>query len=355
MSSDNPVAQAERLIAGGNARQAAVLLRASIDAGRGGLLARLNLVRALREAGDLPAALAAAREAVLLNLNVAPVAVALGETLLASGHLPTAIGEFQRALRLDPENADARYALGCAWLEAGEPEKALEAFAQLECHEGLVERIAEAEALRRAPRANARYVRHLFDQFSTDYDERMIGQLGYRAPAILRELFDLTIARSGLSMLDLGCGTGLNGAAFRDAAARLDGIDLSPGMIAKARARNVYDNLRVGDIETLDGRYNLVLAADTLIYLGDLAMVFASVAQALVPGGSFLFTVESKAGEGFELGPKRRWRHSEAYLRDLAGYAGFGIGGLLLCSPRSEAGVAVEGYAVALLKREGNA
>ena len=35
----------------------------------------------------------------------------------------------------------------------------------------------------------------------------------------------------------------------------------------------------------------------------------------LLPDGYFLFTVEKAEGDGFELGPKRRWRHSEAYLR----------------------------------------
>ena len=47
------------------------------------------------------------------------------------------------------------------------------------------------------------------------------------------------------------------------------------------------------------------MAADTLVYLGDLARVFAGACQRLKPDGFFLFTVEKKVGEGFELGPKR--------------------------------------------------
>src|SRR6201999_4397445 len=100
----------------------------------------------------------------------------------------------------------------------------------------------------------------------------------------------------------------------RPRAGRLDGIDLSPAMIEKARARGIYDGLVVGDIETaLVGRYDLILAADTLVYLGDLGPLFAAVADHLAPGGFFLFTTEAKDGEGFELGPKRRWRHSLPY------------------------------------------
>ena len=336
------------------------MLRALLDAGRGGLLARLTLARAQREAGGLSNALATARETAMLNPDVALVAAALGEVLLASGRLPTAIAEFQRALRLDPENDAARYWLGCAWLEAGEPEKALEAFAQLENHDGLAERIAEAEAMKSAQRSDPRYVRHLFDQFSTDYDQRMIGQLGYRAPAILRELASLILpVRSGLTILDLGCGTGLSGAAFADMAAVLDGIDLSPAMVAKARERGIYRKLVVGDIESalaeLPDSYDLVLAADTVVYLGDMAPVLDQVSRKLACDGAFLFTAEMADREGFELGPKRRWRHSQLYLRAAAEHAGFDISGFVDCVPRSEAGVAVEGYAVALSRRNGNA
>lgn len=354
------IAEAENLIADGRFREAAVLLQRKVDDGNGGLLARVMLVRAQCGAGDFSTALATARETAMLNPNVAAVAVALGEVMLASGRLPTAIGEFQRALRIDPENADARYWVGCAWLEAGEPEKALEAFAQLESHDGLSEKIAEAEAMKTAQRSNERYVRHLFDQFSADYDERMIGQLGYRAPAILRELASLVLpAQSGLTMLDLGCGTGLSGEAFVDMASAIDGIDLSHAMIAKARRRGIYRKLIVGDVENTLAQdpdaYDLVLAADTVVYLGDLALLLKQVSQTLRSDGHFLFTAERADGEGFELGPKRRWRHSEGYLRAAAEHAGFDISGFVACVPRSEAGIPVEGYAVALSRRGGNA
>ncbi len=94
--------------------------------------------------------------------------------------------------------------------------------------------------MRQAPRSDAGYVRHLFDQFSADYDVRMIGQLAYAAPQILGELADLVMhGRGNLRILDLGCGTGLAGVAFKPRAARLDGIDLSPAMIEKARLRKV--------------------------------------------------------------------------------------------------------------------
>ena len=354
MDSD-PLEYAANLVERGRAAEAAEFLGQRIREGRGGLLMRFAHARALLASGDATGALGAARETAMLHPGVAEAVLGLGEMLLACQHLPTAIAEFQRSLRINPDLVQARFFLGCAWLEAGEAGKALEIFANLDpAMPGLGAKIAEAEAIRTRPRSDAGYVRHLFDQFSADYDARMLGQLSYRAPQILRELADLTMpGRAKLAILDLGCGTGLSGAAFKELASRLDGIDLSPAMIEKARARGIYDDLAVADIESaLEADcYDLVLAADTLVYLGDLEATMKCVARALRPDGFFLFTVEKKEGEGFELGPKRRWRHSEMYIRTLAHANGLEIAGLLDCTPRMEANTPVDGFAVALRKK----
>lgn len=343
----DPIEAAEALIASGRAADAARDLRERLAAGRGGLLARLTLVKALLAAGDTPGALEEAREAVSLNPQVAAAVLALGEALLAAELLPTAIAELQRALRIDPGLPRARRLLAMAWLAAGEADKALAALGEDDA-----DLAARAEAIKVAPRSDAGYVRHLFDQFSADYDKRMLVDLRYNAPQVLADLFTMVMpGRDGLAILDLGCGTGLAGALFRPVAARLDGIDLSPAMIEKARGRGVYDNLVVADLEAALAEpvpaYDLILAADTLVYLGDLAGVFAGVAAKLARDGYFLFTVE-KADSGFELGPKRRWRHGEDYLRALAAQTGLSVAGLVAAVPRHEANQPVEGFAVAL-------
>src|SRR6185369_9714216 len=173
-----------------------------------------------------------------------------------------------------------------------------------------------------------------------------------QAPQILRSLADLVIpGAEGLAILDLGCGTGLTGSAFEDMSLQLDGVDLSPKMIERARALRIYNRLWIADLETAlaqDGSScDLLLAADTLVYLGDLEVTFAGAASRLRHGGHFLFTVERHDGEGFALGPKRRWRHAQSYLRSLGAAHGFAVAGLLEAVPRTEAGVPVAGYAVA--------
>jgi predicted TPR repeat methyltransferase len=287
------------------------------------------------------------------------VLLASGEALRAAADLPAAIAEFQRAATLNPNSEIARYALGSAWLEAGEAQRAIDILSKL-CDpqspfaERAATKIAEGEAMRGLKRSPPPYVRHLFDQFSPDYDRHMLGELSYSAHRILRGLADMVIAPKPctLSVIDLGCGTGLAGECFKDVARRLDGVDLSPKMIAAARLRGIYDALSIADVEALGARkrpsYDLVVAADTLVYLGDLGPVFRGVATRLKRGSFFLFTVEAKAGTGYELGPKHRYHHSESYLRQEAANAGFDVMGLLACSPRAEANVPVAGFAAAL-------
>ena len=254
-----------------------------------------------------------------------------------------------------------RLRLAQAWLAAGEGEKARALLAQLEPSPDTEKLEEMARAMLAAPRSDAGYVRHLFDQFAGTFDDHMIGHLGYRGPQILMDMALLVMPGAQmpggkLSVLDLGCGTGLAGQIFKPLASRLDGIDLSPRMIEMARARNIYDHLAVGDLETALAApgevYDLIVAADTFVYLGDLTGVLNGAAAHLAPGGMVLFTIEAGPGNGYELGPKRRWRHGETYLRQMAEKAGLEVAGLVAANTRFEAGQPVEGFAVALTRKQ---
>ena len=84
------------------------------------------------------------------------------------------------------------------------------------------------------------YVARLFDDYAWRFDKHLIKNLGYRAPALIAEaLSAVASGRRFAAALDLGCGTGLMGEALCGRIDHLTGVDLSAGMIAKARERGV--------------------------------------------------------------------------------------------------------------------
>lgn len=348
----NPIEDAEDELNAGRPATAVALLSPLAAAERLGPLGQLTLGRARLAAGETDRALEVLREVVALNRNWADAAVAFGRALMAKEALPTAIAEFQRALRLDPDCGAAELALAEAWAEAGEAEKAaahLAAAVALGKDDDAL--AARLDAMRMQARSDAGYVRHLFDQFSADYDTRMRGALAYRAPEILAELMGMVSGGKPkkAATLDLGCGTGLAAPSFRPLATKLTGIDLSPQMIAQAQAGGLYDALVVGDIERWMAetplRFGRAIAADVLVYLGDLERVFAGVKRVLKPGGLFFFTVERSAGADFVLQETKRWAHGETYLRRIAAAHGFDVRGLMDCTPRVNKGVPILGLA----------
>jgi predicted TPR repeat methyltransferase len=183
-----------------------------------------------------------------------------------------------------------------------------------------------------------------------------VNTLNYRAHLQLRTMADRVI--QGLApprtILDLGCGTGLVGDVFKDLAAggRLDGIDIAPRMIEAARRRGIYDDLILDDLETVlavpGRRYDLILSADTMIYLGDLAPTFSGVANRLMPGGFYIFAVESKSGEGWEQTPADRFRHSLSYLQAETTRAGLCFVEMMETVLRLEADAPVAGFVAAV-------
>ncbi len=180
------------------------------------------------------------------------------------------------------------------------------------------------------PRVPQSYLTRKFDDSADEFDFLLREKLLYRGPELVHSavLRALRNRRPILDILDAGCGTGLAAPLFRPLARRLDGVDLSFHMVEKARARGLYDKLEVGDlVETLarrSGAYDLVLAVDVLIYIGDISGVMTAVATGLRRGGLFSFSVEAGEESKYALRRTGRYVHSPVYLREAAAAAGLG-------------------------------
>lgn len=203
------------------------------------------------------------------------------------------------------------------------------------------------------PRAPEAYVATLFDQHAEDFDAILVGKLGYRTPQDFAAA--LSVRGPFARALDLGCGTGLAGAALAPVCGHLTGVDLAEAMLALADDRGVYDALYVGDAEGFleaaaeDGEtWDLIVAADVAPYLGDLAPLVARAADRLTPGGLLAFSTEDapEGVEGWAVGPARRFGHADAHLRDALTAAGLASLALDPIVVRFEDGAPVRGRLV---------
>lgn len=282
---------------------------------------------------------------------------------VAQGDLAGAADILSQTVELAPGFATAWFALGAIRERLGDRDGAIAAFEEVreadpEDYHGARLQLARLGASDTTPAMTQTYVRRLFDQYAGRYDAALTEHLAYRGPSLLRDAVKSVVTVEGRpmrfgAMLDLGCGTGLAGAAFRPFVDRLDGVDLSPAMIAQAKAKGIYDRLVTSDVadalsnEATDGaKHHLVIAADVFVYVNDLAPIAGGVARVLEPDGLFAFTVETHAGDGAKLLPTLRYAHSETYIRRVLDGAGLAVASLTKASVRSERGVPVDSMVV---------
>jgi predicted TPR repeat methyltransferase len=197
-----------------------------------------------------------------------------------------------------------------------------------------------------------RYVEALFDDYAADFQSHVAEKLEYRGFEVLLKPF-VGNGRRYEHVLDIGCGTGLCGALIAPQADILDGVDISAAMLEEARKRHVYRELIHADVgeflASTTSQWDLILAADVFIYVGDLAGILRSARRILAAGGCLAFTVEpASEGKDIQLLPSLRYAHSEAYVRRIADAAGFAKVRISTAPIRREQGTPIAGQYVYL-------
>ena len=283
---------------------------------------------------------------------------AYAKAAAADGDWRAAADVLEQALERAPAWPPALFALGEARDKLGDAEGAAAAFraslaADPDDRQGAGARLGLLGATAAPTSLPPAYVARLFDDYAPRFDKHLTEALAYRGPALIAGALDAAApGRRFAAALDLGCGTGLAGAVLRTRADRLAGVDLSPAMVAKARALQVYDDVEIGEIVThlqrFDAAFDLIIALDALVYFGALDEVFAAAAHALTPGGLFAFTAETFAGEGFHLDATMRFSHARAYIETTAAAAGLHPLTMSEASARREAGKDASGLVCVL-------
>lgn len=230
------------------------------------------------------------------------------------------------------------------------------------------------------------FVAELFDSFADSFDEKLVKGLAYKVPELVGRAAHTQQSSHYKAVLDAGCGTGLAGRYLRPLVPTgpMIGVDASKKMLDIARqctlskgcglneessigATNdgpLYDALLAMDLEEMsvestlytvnsahnDGLlgFDLVVAADVLVYFGRLDSVLASFASVSVDGAVLIFSCERTSSEeaplGWRLLPSGRFAHTKEHAVQAAAASGYELTNYIEIVPRMEKGEPVQGH-----------
>lgn len=356
----------------GQLAEAEVAYKAVLAARPDFLSAHNNLGVVLAAQRRFDEAIAAYRQAIAQNVDYAEAWHNLGNALKKNGEVEEALSAYRHAILLAPYTTSAYYDLGRTLATHRRFDEALEVYRKWQTLEPdnpvVAHMIAAYEGGQGAhgdqagsgmQRASDGYLQKTFDSFAESFDDVLAG-LDYRAPALTGALVAelLGEARPVHTVLDAGCGTGLCAHYLKPYASVLDGVDLSGGMLAKARLRGQYDELieaeLCGWLQQHPARWDLIVSTDTLIYFGALEVLLQAAGSALRTDGHLIFTLEAmpagvEAGSWY-LQAHGRFCHARTYIETSLQMAGFGQIILREVTLRLENEVPVAGYLVAAHK-----
>ena len=327
---------------------------------------RLDVVNNLGVLQGRLGALEVAEKTFLSLIEVAPgfsdARQNLAHLYMRSGRVTEAVGQFAQGLVTAPHNRSMRRLLGMAYGTLGLTDQAAELYRKWQAeepdHPEPAHHLAALTGEAVPDRASDEYVRAVFNSFANSFDAKL-AELGYDAPKLTAQAVAEALGppQGNLRVLDAGCGTGLCAPLLAPYACSMVGVDLSAGMLQKAAARGLYQELVEGDLTGFlaerTAAFDLLVSADTLCYFGRLEAFAAAARNSLAPGGWLVFTVEGhgdadgEAGSaGFRLQRHGRYSHREDYVTQTLRAAGFEPPVMASVVLRQEAGVPVKGWLV---------
>ena len=282
-----------------------------------------NLGVTLQELGQLDAAVKSYEMALTIKPEYAEAHNNLGNAFKELDQLDEAVKCYEKALAIKPDYAEAHNNLGNTLKRLGQLDAAVKSYKQalaIKPDYAVPQHMLNALTGHTSTEPPKEYVKNLFDDYAERFDDSLIKQLGYKLPFLMKELIlKLDPPRNKFKkVIDLGCGTGLTGKELRDISNNLTGIDISRNMVAKTRELDLYDRLIVGDIVDIlnssKEKYDLFIALDVFIYIGELTKMFKAVRQCCNKNALFIFSIETQEKNGYSLLKSARYSHSDDYI-----------------------------------------
>jgi len=301
-----------------------------------------------------------AMQAIQANPNGWESHMQLGSLLITQHQYTMAEQVLTQASALQPDNAYIMQLLIVTLIRQNKHAQALAQLDQMLVKAPDNKMLRYFQAMLRGDRVETsptEYIVNLFDYYADRFDHHLQQVLGYKVPQLLAQMVAEMNPSKNQTLLDLGCGTGLLAEAFKDFTSQRVGVDLSSRMIAKARDRKLYNALYAQDIvEFMKGceqRFDLVTAADVVVYIGDLAPIFKSVRAVLADSGLFMFSIEKNEHiVDYSLTSTGRYTHAPGYVEHLCLEEGYEIVQQRDITGRMENDMPVASMAYILKKRQ---
>lgn len=283
----------------------------------------------------------------------------LGVIEMQHGNLSSARQYYLRALTLNPDFVEAHNNLAVVYLSMKDLPEARKHFCEVlrlqpssPSIQHTVDILSHKKDINQSP---PEYIQALFDSYADHYDAHLLGPLAYKVPQLLLDQVKPYLTNKSLSILDLGAGTGLSGEVFKSYANRMVGVDLSEKMLAVAKGKHIYDELVLSDVlsylKQASACFDLVIAADVVIYFGVLEALLAGVARVLNAQGMFVFNTEISDTDDFQLTDTGRFKHRKSYIEQLAAKNGFVLLTIHIANIRKHLEEEVKGYIFVLQKQ----
>jgi predicted TPR repeat methyltransferase len=142
--------------------------------------------------------------------------------------------------------------------------------------------------------SDPREVAGRYDEWARGYDDDL-ASWSYQAPAVVAETV-LARRPEAVTVLDVGCGTGLLGRALRERgfAGRIVGLDISQASLEEARASGAYSDVGHADLQqrlpSADDSVDVLACVGVMTYLPDVEEVWREFARVTRPGGLVVVT-----------------------------------------------------------------
>lgn len=138
-----------------------------------------------------------------------------------------------------------------------------------------------------------------YDAWAGSYDAEL-AENAYATPARLARALARTETPHDVRILDYGCGTGLSGAALvAEGFTLIDGVDVSPGMLAEAEDKQIYGRLwqidAAAPVTIAPGSYGVIVAVGVVSPGAAPASLLGDLAEALEAGGRLAFSFNDHA------------------------------------------------------------